>query len=190
MNTEIRFKNDQPAPVKRKKKRDLNVLREAIKLIVILCVAVAVFYYVVLPAVAPTEKLTGNQAALAMCRWELDTWQTYQTNSLVFDFHSLTDDQKRRVIMYGLSQDFSIRTNFIWGSIPSRKIVIVSSRVYDNVPVPPPWNVFYRNAAHAVGYSDGTTGLISEEEFDHLNRFGLTSLWSLANNPDFKIFKQ
>ena len=143
-----------------------------------------------LPVVVPTKKLTGNQAALAMCRWELDTWRDYQTNSPVFDFCQLTDDQKRRVIMFGLSQDFSIRTNFIWSSTPSRKIVIVSARVYDNVPVPPPWNVFYRNAAHAVGYADGTTGLISEAEFDSLNLFGLTSLWNLATMPNFKIFKQ
>ena len=92
--------------------------------------------------------------------------------------------------MYGLGQDFSIRTNFIWGSTPTRQIVIVSARVYDNVPVPAPWNIFYRNAAHAVGYSDGTTGLISEAEFDSLNSFGLASLWSLATNPEFKIFKQ
>lgn len=190
MNTEIRFKNEREDSVGRKKNRDLKFSREAIKLIVIVCLAAAGFYYVVLPAVAPTEKLTGNQATLAMCRWELDTWRAYQTNSPIFDFHSLSDDQKRRVIMYGLSQDFSIRTNFVWGSTPSRKIVIVSSRVYDNVPVPSPWNLLWRNAAHAVGYSDGTTGLISEEEFDGLNLFGLASLWTLANNPDFQIFKQ
>jgi hypothetical protein len=168
----------------------MRAVRKAIRMIVIICFAVAVYHYIVLPAAAPNKKLTGNQVTLAMCRWELATWRDYQTNSPVFDFSQLTDDQKRRVIMFGLSQDFSIRTNFIWDVPPARKIVIVSSRVYDNVPVPPPWNLFWRNAAHAVGYSDGTTGLISEEEFDHLNLFGLASLWSLANNPDFKIFKQ
>ena len=167
----------------------MKALREAIKIIAIIGIATAVFYFVVLPALAPTQKLTGNQVTLAMCRWELATWRDYQTNSPVFDFSQLTDDQKRRVIMFGLSQDFSIRTNFIWGSTPSRKIVIVSARVYDNVPVPPPWNLFWRNAAHAAGYSDGTTGLISEAEFDGLNLFGLASLWSVALNPDFQIFK-
>jgi len=168
----------------------MRVLREAIKIIAAVCLVAAVFYFFVLPAVAPTKKLAGNQATLAMCRWELTTWRDYQTNSPVFNFHQLTDDQKRRVIMYGLSQDFSIRTNFVWGSRPTRNIVIVSARVYDNVPVPAPWTMFWRNPAHAVGYSDGTTGLISEEEFASLNLFGFASLWSLATSPDFKVFKQ
>jgi hypothetical protein len=168
----------------------MRAVRETIKIIVIVGVAIALFYYVVMPAVAPTNKLAGNQATLAMCRWELATWQAYQTNSPGFNFHQLTDDQKRRVIMFGLNQDFSIRTNFAWSDAAKRKIVIVSSRVYDNVPVPAPWNVFWRNPAHAVGYSDGTTGLISPEEFDSLNQFGFASLWSLATSPNFKIFKQ
>lgn len=168
----------------------MKALREFIKIVAIVGIAVAAFYFFVLPALDPTKKLAGNRAALAMCRWELTTWRAYQTNSPVFDFHQLTDDQKRRVIMFGLNQDFSIRTNFVWGDEPSRKIVIVSARVYDNVPVPPPWNLLWRNAAHAVGYSDGTTGLISPEEFDRLNLYGIASLWSLATTPDFKIFKQ
>ena len=92
----------------------MRAVREIIKIIAILCVAAALFYYVVMPAVAPTNKLAGNQATLAMCRWELTTWRAYQTNSPVFNFHRLTDDQKRRVIMFGLNQDFSIRTNFAW----------------------------------------------------------------------------
>ena len=168
----------------------MRALRETIKIIAIICVAVAGFYYFILPALAPTQKLAGNQATLAMCRWELTTWRAYQPNSPVFNFHRLTDDQKRRVIMFGLNQDFSIRTNFVWSDAASRNIVIVSARVYDNVPVAAPWNMFWRNPAHAVGYSDGTTGLISQEEFESLNLLGFASLWSLANSPNFKIFKQ
>jgi len=32
--------------------------------------------------------------------------------------------------------------------------------------------------------------LISREQFDSMNLFGYSSLWSLATNPDFKVFKQ
>ncbi len=91
-----------------------------------------------------------------------------------------------------MNQDFLIRTNFLWSAATNREIVIVCQRRYDNVPTPAPWNLFHNTPAHAVGYSDGTTGLISPEEFDSLFIYGFTSLWSLATNADanFKIFKQ
>jgi hypothetical protein len=41
-----------------------------------------------------------------------------------------------------------------------------------------------------VGYSDGSTGLISPEHFDRVKSDGYASLWNLTTNPDFKIFKQ
>src|SRR5258706_1245371 len=153
----------------------MKTFREVLKAAGILFIAVLFYCVFIGPSQAPTKKLSGNEATLAMCRWELTTWRSYQTNSPAFNFHTLSDDQKRRVIMFGLNQDFIIRTNFIWGNMPSRKIVIVSARIYDNVPLPSPWTAFYRNPAHAVGYSDGTTGLISPEQFDSLNQFGMAS---------------
>jgi len=168
----------------------MEKFRPVLRAVAILFIAVVFYFHFVLPALAPTEKLTGNRATLAMCRWELAAWKSYETNSSVFDFQKLTDDQKRRVIMFGLNQDFSIRTYFVWSNAPNRKIVIVSAREFDNVPAPAPWNLFHRNPAHAVGYSDGTTGLISREQFDSLDLFGYSSLWSLATNPNFKVFKQ
>lgn len=164
--------------------------QKLIKVVALFCILTTFYFLFVLPALAPTRQLVGNRSTLAMCRWELSTWREYQTNGPVFNFHILTDDQKRRVIMFGLNQDFSIRTNFVWGSTPGPKIVIVSGRVYDNVPTPALWNLYWRHPAHAVGYSDGTTGLISPEQFDSLNQFGFASLWSLATNSNFRIFKQ
>jgi hypothetical protein len=190
VNTEIRFKSDRPDPVKPPKKRDSKFLRETLKAVAVFAIAAVIFYRLVLPAVAPTRHLTGNQSALAMCDWELTTWKSYQPRRHTFDFHQLTDDQKRRVVMFGLNQDFLIRTNFDWGTATNREIVIVCLREYDNVPVPAPWNLLYRNPAHAVGYSDGTTGLISPAEFANLFRYGYVSLWSLATNADFNIFKR
>ena len=170
----------------------MKVLQEVFKIVVVVYIAAFVFFRFVLPALAPTEKLTGNRSALAMCGWELTAWKSYQANRPGFDFHRLSDDEKRRVIMFGLNEDFLIKANFAWGNAANREIVIVCTREYDNVPVPAPWNLLYRNPAHAVGYSDGTTGLISPAQFDNLFLYGFVSLWRLATNSDsnFKIFKQ
>jgi len=99
----------------------MEKFREVIKYVAIVAIAVVVYFRFVLPALAPTKKLAGNQATLAMCRWELTTWKAYEANSPVFDFKKLTDDQKRRVIMFGLNQDFSIRTYFAWDNASNRK---------------------------------------------------------------------
>jgi len=182
----------KPASIRRVGIFSRKSLREIMKIVAVAAIAAAVFYRLVLPAIAPSKNLTGNRAALAMCGWELTAWKSYQPNRPEFDFHKLSNDEKRRVIMFGLNQDFLIRTNFVWGTPTNREIVIVCQREYDNVPLPAPWNLLYRNPAHAVGYSDGTRGLISPEEYQNLFLYGFVSLWSLAtnDNSNFKIFKQ
>ncbi|HEY1490460.1 MAG TPA: hypothetical protein VGF90_05415 [Verrucomicrobiae bacterium] len=164
-------------------------MRELIKIVAVLGIAAVVYHRYVL---VPDEKPAGNGAMLAMCGWELSAWKGYQANRPCFDFHQLSADQKRRVIIYGLNYDLMIRTNFLWSTATNREIVILSQRQFDNVPTPAPWNLFRRNPAHVVGYSEGTTGLISPAEFDSLFIYGFASLWSLATNVDanFKIFKQ
>jgi len=166
-----------------------NVLRELIKIVAVLGIAAVGFQYYVL---APAEHPSGNRAMQAMCNWELTAWESYQGKRPGFNFHGLSDDQKRRVIMFGLNDDFMIRTNFLWGTATNREMVIVCNRQYDNVPTPAPWNLFHHRPAHAVGYSDRTTGFISPAEFDSLFIYGFVPLWSLATNADsnFKIFKQ
>jgi hypothetical protein len=192
VDTQIRFKNEQKEPARppaRRKPRSLKFLREIFKLAGVLVLVALVFYHYELE---PAEKPTGNRAMLTMCGWELSSWKMYQANSSRFNFHRLTDDEKRRLIIYGLNDDIIIRTNFLWSAATNREIVILCQRRYDNVPTPAPWNLFRDNPAHAVGYSDGTTGLISPAEFDSLFIYGFTSLWSLATNADsnFRIFKQ
>jgi hypothetical protein len=189
LSSEPKVSDGHTVRIRRRHNSAQNWLRELVKILAVLGVAAAVLYYYVL---VPEERPTGNRAALAMCGWELSTWQSYQANRPGFDFHQLTDDQKRRVIIYGMNQDFLIRTNFLWSAATNREIVIVCQRRYDNVPTPAPWNLFHNTPAHAVGYSDGTTALISPAEFDSLFIYGLTSVWGLATNADasFKIFKQ
>jgi hypothetical protein len=169
-----------------------GLARRLFRLAALFVIAGLVYYKFVLPGLVPTQKLSGNQSALAMCGWEMTAWKSYQANRSTFNFHQLSDDEKRRVIMFGLGEDFMIRTNFLWGDDHGRAVVIVSRRVYDNVPTPAPWNLYHRNPAHAAGFSDGTTGLLSPEQFDNLFLYGFVPLWSLATNADahFKIFKQ
>ena len=170
----------------------MKVLREAFKIAVVFAIAAAVFYRFVLPDLVPTQKLTGNQSMLALCDWELTAWKSYQANRPDFNFYKLSDDEKRRIIMFGLNEDFLIRTNFAWTDAASREIVIVSAKEFDNVPTPAPWNLFHRKPAHAAGYSDATRGLISPAEFNSLFLSDFASLWSLATNSssNFKIFPQ
>lgn len=175
--------------IRRRNQSSTNLLRETVKIIAVLGIAATVFYrYILMPAEMPT----GNRAMLTMCGWELKTWKLYETNRPRFDFYQLSPDEKRRVILYGLNQDLMIRTNFLWSAATNRELVVVCVRQYDNVPTPAPWNLFYHRPAHAVGYSDGTTGLISPAEFDSLFIYGFTSLWSLATNSssNFHIFKK
>jgi hypothetical protein len=192
LSSEPKISGGKTTILRRRNNSSKNLLRETIKIAAVFSITGLVFYRFVLPALAPTKNLTGNRSALAMCDWEMTAWKSYEPNRPRFDFYKLSDDQKRRIIMFGLDQDFLVRTNFAWGDAANREIVIVCARVYDNVPVPAPWTVFYRNPAHAVGYSDGTRGLISTEEFNNLFSYGLVPLWTLATNSDshFKIFKQ
>jgi hypothetical protein len=129
---------------------------------------------------------------LVFCEWEMTAWKAYEANRPGFNFHKLSDDEKRRVIMYGLNGDFLIRTNFVWGEATNREMVILCTRLFDNVPTPAPWNLFHRNPAHAAGYSDGTTGLVSPEAYNNLVLDDFSSLWSLAtnSNSNFRIFKR
>ena len=50
-----------------------------------------------------------------------------------------------------------------------RSVVIVCSESYGNVPRPSPLNLYRKNSAHAVGYSDGTVDLISPREYEALD---------------------
>ncbi|MBI4602385.1 MAG: hypothetical protein HY721_10545 [Planctomycetes bacterium] len=56
-----------------------------------------------------------------------------------------------------------------------RAVVIVCSEPYGNVPRPTFWSFYRRNVAHAVGYSDGTAGLISPREYAALDLSGFVS---------------
>jgi hypothetical protein len=144
----------------------------------------------ILPMLASTGRLYGNKLMRVECHWQIKALRSADSNSPSFDFYKLSDDTKRDTILRGWNWNFWIKTNFAWGvSESNRQIVIVCGREFDNVPKPGFWNYFRRNPAHAVGYSDGTTELISREQFTNLISAGFVSMSNLATNAEAGLLK-
>jgi hypothetical protein len=144
---------------------------------------------IILPMLASTGRVTGNRQAIILWRHEMVNWKNSITNSPRFDFYKLPGDDQSRTIHLGCYLDSWLKTNFVWGTISNREIVIVCGREFDNVPKPSFWNSFFRNPAHAIGYSNGSVGLISPNDFTNLNLNGYVSAWNLATNSEFGISK-
>ena len=72
-----------------------------------------------------------------------------------------------------------VRTNS-FSETNQKQIVIFCDNIYDNVPQPTIWNLYHRNPAHAVGFSDGTAGLISPSEFTQIDRNAFLNLTALG----------
>lgn len=132
----------------------------------------------------------ANGRALAHCHWVIETWKSASTNNPTFNFFSLSQDNKQSAaIAVGFDFDSLIKTNFVWGGASNREIVIACQKQFSDVHKPGFWNSFFPNPAHAVAYSDGTTELISPEQFANLKLDGFVSLSYLAINSEFHIFK-
>jgi hypothetical protein len=160
--------------------------------IIFLCViliSMAAFFLVMIPK-AQELKSVGNRHALFECRNYLIEAKLSNSNSPSFNFAELPAGAKN---FYGTTLipyfDFLAKTNFVWGDSNRREIVIVSQKQYGDVHKPGFWNAFVKNPAYAVGYSDGTAGLISAEEFTNLNRTGFISLSNLVTNSEMNILK-
>ena len=128
----------------------------------------------------------GNRMTLLECHMYLNAVSPTKTTSPNFNFLKLTDDDKGHAIGLANYFDFWIKTNFVWATSSNREIVIVCPEQFDNIAKPGFWNALRRNPAHAVGYSDGSAGLISPEQFTNLNLSGFVSATNLAAN----IFKK
>lgn len=88
----------------------------------------------------------------------------------------------------GFRPNFWIRTNFHWAGASNREVIIVCESEFDNVSKSF-WSLGQKYPAHAVGYSDGKSGLISPGEFTNLSMNSFVSLCELATNSEFNIFK-
>ncbi len=155
--------------------------------IVVWSVALVAAVAALLPLLASSSNCGGNSAALSSCKQILiyDRWAR-GTNNASFDLAQLdavdlTNFFRTVANHWTPDAGYWLRTNGL-SSTTSRQIAVVCDHAYDNVPQPTVWNVYRRNPAHAVGYSDGTTGLISPTEFQSLDRRGFISLTALATN--------
>jgi len=167
----------------------MKVLKKLLKLTAIALVAL-IFLFFLSPKCVPNRsgKLRGNEYALNHNRQQMLLWKHEQTNSPNFDFWKLSFFDKQTTIIWGLNLGILFKTNFTWQSDEVKKeIVIICVKEFDNVPKSP-WAFFLKNPAHAVGYSDGTTSLISPEQFTNLNLTGFVSVLSLATNSELNIF--
>ena len=154
--------------------------------LVLVLVALFVLGFILL---VPTSgaRLRGNKLALFLCQIELTNLKNASTNSDSFDFSNISYDNQRQVLKSGFPVKLWFKTNVVWANTSRRDVIIVCEREYDNVPKPSIWNFYHKNPAHAVGYSDGTIGLITPGEFQALDLTGFVSAVNVATNSEFKI---
>lgn len=147
----------------------------------------------VLPALTSGTNCGQNSYALSACRnFVLSANLAADENNGLFEIGKIDTNSLSMIDrdIWGASgKDFLVKTNFLPGDSTNRLVVIVCTHQFDNVPRPVIWNCFRKNPAHAVGYSDGTVGLISSGEFTNLNLSGFVSVASLATNSEFNILK-
>lgn len=137
---------------------------------------------------AGSGKLRGNQYALFVCKCQIRNWKNTNPSNPSFDFYALSEADKKRTIAWGFGANFWIRTNFHWTGVSNSEVVIVCESEFDNVPKSS-WSFDRKYPAHAVGYSDGKSGLISPSQFTNLSMVGFVSLRNLATNSEFNFFK-
>jgi hypothetical protein len=167
----------------------MKILWKIFKMVLIVFVVMLLLFAIIAPHLASTGKLQGNERALKDCELEMEIWKSAETNNSSFDFSKLSYEDTRRVLMIGWQLDAQAKTNFLWQTNKTkREIVIVCGKEFDNVPASF-WTFYLNYPAHAVGYSDGSAGLISPEQFTNLNLTGFVSLSNLATNSEFNIFK-
>ncbi|QEG43371.1 hypothetical protein [Roseimaritima ulvae] len=131
-------------------------------------------------ASSQTSNCGGNTAALAVCgHYPLYLFaglaERDETSAVGLTPNALTagrDSDELSSIFQSLSAtaSYSIRNPDVAFDPADREVVIVCEQAFENVPQPTVWNLYCRSPAHAVGYSDGSTGLISPAEYRELDR--------------------
>lgn len=148
------------------------------------------FAALVLPALAPASNCGGNNYALTACK-QLVFYarMATPTNSSTLELALLDTFDRTNLFRlvdshWTTGAGYWVRTNGL-GDATQKRIVVVCDTVYDNVPQPTIWNLYHLNPAHAVGFSDGTAGLISPAEFTAMDRTDFAALSALGktNQP-------
>jgi len=154
-------------------------------------VTAVVLIGVFLPFTHPSN-CGGNSAALAVCKENVLTLRVAsEDKGEKFNIHKLSASDSAQIAQFANSHWISgskifLRTNIILNSNP-KQIVVVCDHAYDNVPQPTIWNGYRKHPAHAVAYSDGSTGLITQKQFKELDLSGFVDASKLQTNASAAI---
>jgi len=166
----------------------MKALKKILKILAMIVLIAAVFLSLYLPPLATSRPPVGNEYALLECQLFLRAATFTKTNSHFFEFSKLSSEERHRALIMTLYLDLLVKTNFAWADNSNHEIVAVCPHEFGNMPRPMLLNLYHKNRAHAVGYSDGTAGLISLTEFKNLNLSSFVSAANLATNSEFNIF--
>jgi len=162
------------------------------KIIIVLGLVTAfVLIGVFLPFTHPSN-CGGNSAALAVCKESVLTLRVVsEDKGEKFNLYGLSPSDTAELVRYANDHWISgsrifVRTNIILNSNPTQ-IVVVCDHAYDNVPQPTIWNGYRKHPAHAVAYSDGSTGLITPKQFKELDLSGFVDASKLQTNASAAI---
>ena len=168
-------------------KQILFSVRKKIVIWIVVVFLAGLLLAMVLPALTPASNCGGNSYALTTCKLFLLTARTHTgENHLQFEVTQLGQTERSDLAKLAQSHwvsgaDFLMKTNFNCKDA-KRDLVVICEKPFGNVPQPAIWNFYRRNPAHAVGYSDGSVGLISLAEFKALDLAGFIHLSSLGTN--------
>jgi len=168
------------------------------RFVVMLAIAFGIAWLgaLLLPSLASTGKPTPKQRAYRRC-WDYAKFVNYAatSNQFILDTSKLIDGRTPSAYESGAfhllfsaqdlakqGEDYLIKTNCNTAKT-NREIVIVCEKSFDydkaNASF---WNLFKRNYAYAVGYADGSAGIITPTEFTNLDLRGFTDLSQVATN--------
>ena len=176
-----------------------NQMQVRPKFIAMLIIAFGIVWLIalLLPSLASTGKPTPKQRAYRRCldyakfveyaatnnQFGLDISKlndgkvssNYQSGAVVRLLFSAQDLAKQ-------GEDYLIKTNCNTAKT-NHEVIIVCEKPFDYDKANESfWNLFKRNYAHAVGYSDGSAGIISTTEFSNLDLRGFANLSQIATN--------
>ena len=155
-------------------------------LVVVLPVLTVILIF--LPLLTPPSNCGGNSYALSACKqYALIT--RLATDDGKTGISNLAATEKLEAARLSKNGwDFLVRTNFTSRNM-APVIAIVCEKPFSNIPQPTFWNLYRENPAYAVGYSDGSTSLISLAEFAALDLTSFIPLSSLTTNSLTRIFQ-
>jgi hypothetical protein len=150
-----------------------------------------------LPTLASTGKPTPKERAYRRCLdYARFVGYAATNNQFTLDVSRLADEKTPGAYQSGefmrlmfsaedltkQGEDYLVKTNCNTAKT-NHEIIVVCEKSFDYDKANTSFlNLFKRNYAHAVGYSDGSTGIISPTEFTNLDVRRFTSLSQMATN--------